>query len=298
MYFALRRVWGDHTMAAGRGFYRRSSEDHITVALFHNWALFPDLTWVAPLVRACGGQVGTVSQASWSYACEEVLDTTLQPYHGRNFIIADVMLHFVDENGPGLLALEVKKPGGAAQPSDARKLRSYCDLPSTRNIGRRYGCFLVGERHVAATRTASENDWHVMSWERLYALQVEAASKLAIPDPVRQRVIAWISRLFARYGIAAAAPVPPPLAGADVAVEARDAEIQRLDLPASIERFLLGAECVEAAACGHDPAPPYSWLSDEPSAEEVRQGKRQTTIERRIIRWQPHWDVEEEPVWA
>ena len=51
-YHALRRVWGDHTMASGRGFYRIGSEDHIAPALFQNWAQFPDMSWVATLVDA------------------------------------------------------------------------------------------------------------------------------------------------------------------------------------------------------------------------------------------------------
>ncbi|MBL6458337.1 hypothetical protein JMJ55_23640 [Belnapia sp. T6] len=284
-------------MTGARGFYRWSSEDHITPALFQNWALFPDLTWVAPLVQACGGQAGTVTQASWSYACEELLDAKLLPYHGRNFIIADVLMHFVDENGPGLLALEVKKPGAAAQPADARKLRSYCDLPSTRMIGRRYGCFLVGERHVAATLEATGHEWHVVSWEHLRGLQAEVAKGLAIPELLRQRVVAWISRAHARYGIGAPASAPMPLAGAELATEAGYAEIRPFNLPTSVERFLLGSECVEAAASGLDPAPPYAWLSGEPSAEDVRRRKLQSTAERRIIRWQPQWNLKQEPVW-
>src|SRR5689334_19786389 len=70
-YYALRRVWGDHTIFGARSFYRLGSEDHVTPALFQNWTLFPDLSWVAPLVRACGGQAGTVREVRWAYACEE-----------------------------------------------------------------------------------------------------------------------------------------------------------------------------------------------------------------------------------
>lgn len=38
---ALRRVWADHTMAGARGFYNPASEDHVTLALFQNWAMMP-----------------------------------------------------------------------------------------------------------------------------------------------------------------------------------------------------------------------------------------------------------------
>ena len=88
-----------------------------------------------------------------------------------------------------------------------------------------------------------------------------------------------------------------PLAGAELATEAGYAEIRRFKLPTSVERFLLGSECVEAAASGLDPAPPYAWLSGEPSAEDVRRRKLQSTAERRIIRWQPQWNLKQEPVW-
>jgi hypothetical protein len=291
MYFTLRRVWGDHTLTGGSRFYRWSSESHITAALFQNWALFPDLTWVAPLVRACGGQAGNVTQASWAYACEELLDIKLLLCFRSRYIIPDVMLYFIDENGPGLLALEVKKPNVVAKPKDARKLWGYCDLPSTRRIGRRYGCFLVGEGQVAATLEAAEQEWHAISWERLRELQVQIAEEMAIPEAHRQRVVAWLSHAYARYGIgSSSSSAPKPLA--DVEYE----ELRRLGLPASVERFLRGSECVEAAASGLDPATPYAWLSCEPSAEDIRRRKPQSTAERRIIRWGPQWSIEQEPV--
>src|SRR4051794_23885032 len=78
-YYVLRRVWGDHTMAGARGFYRTGCEDHITPALFHNWALFPDTNWVTALVKAAGGTVGSVKRVRWAYECNELLDDRLQP---------------------------------------------------------------------------------------------------------------------------------------------------------------------------------------------------------------------------
>jgi hypothetical protein len=128
-------------------------------------------------------------------------------------------------------------------------------------------------------------------------LQVAAANALAIPDLLRKRVTTWISLAYARYGIEAAGHVPEPFSADGLATEARYDEIKAYDIPASVQRFLLGAECVAAAACGLEPAPPYAWLSHEPTAEEVRNRKLQSTIERRIIRWQPQWNVAQEPVW-
>lgn len=296
-YFALRRVWGDHTIAGARGFYRRTSEDHLTVALFHNWALFPDVSWVASLVRACGGQAGTVTRANWAYACEEQLDSRLQPHHGRNFIIPDIFLHFVDEHGPALLAFEVKRPGTAAKPDDARKLRSYVDLPSTRGIARRFGCFLVGGRHVAATREGAQHAFPVLSWEELRALQVEAAGALALPEPIARRVVAWLSRAYARAGIGTACAAPEPLAGNRLASGASYEPIRAMNFAGSLERFLLGSECVEVATSELEPDAPYAWLAHEPSADEVRRRQFQTTPERRINRWHSGWDIAQEPVW-
>ncbi len=297
-YHVLRRVWGDHTMAGNRGFYRTGCEDHVTVALFQNWALFPEMNWVAPLVRAAGGQAGNVSRVRWAYACEELIDARLQPFHRRNFIIPDIMLHYEDEAGPALLVFEVKPPTKAAEAQDARKLESYIDLPSTRKIARRFGCLLVGERTAERTRQACGSNWPILTWERLKDLQLTAARNMGLPAATTDHVIRWIDRQFARYGI------QPNVSGAPISfngkygTQASYRELDALSMPDSVRRFLKGSECIEAAWTGRQPHPPLPWLVDEPNAEDVRQNGWQTTEDRRVCRWNFDWSLSNERNWV
>ena len=180
-YHALRRVWGDHTMSSARGFYRTGTEDHITSTLFHQWALFPEPNWVAALVGTIGGEAGTVQRVRWAYECNETLDASLRPFHGRDFIIPDIILCYEDEAGPAIVACEVKKPGKAAKLSDARKLESYVNLASVRRFTRRYCCFIVSEQCAEKTRQASSKRFPVLTWERLRELQVQSALNVGLP---------------------------------------------------------------------------------------------------------------------
>jgi len=191
-YYALRRVWGDHTMAGARGFYRIGTEDNITLALFQNWALFPDTRWVPALVQAAGGTTGRVARVRWAYACEEELDTRLQPYHKREFVVPDIVLAYEDQDGLGLLTFEVKVPGKATEQQDGRKLKTYVDLPSTRKIPRRYGCVLVSEAKAEASRQACGGEWPTLTWEQLGTLQIESALAMDIPSEIREQVADWL----------------------------------------------------------------------------------------------------------
>lgn len=294
-YYALRRVWGDHTMAGVRGFYRLGCEDHTTASLFHTWAIFPDVAWVAKLVRAAGGVAGKVSRARWAYECNEFLDAKLRPYHKRDFIIPDIMMMFEDEYGEGLLAFEVKRPGKAADPQDARKIASYIDLPSTRKIVRRYGCILVSERMAERSRIACNSEWHVITWELVRDLQIETARNMPIAAQNRDLVAKWIARHFARYGVGVyAAPSPvDTVYGSMDGYRALDA----LNLSQKISCFLKGSEGLEALWAGRIPDPPLDWLSGEPAAQWIRQHQPQSNADRMVCRWHFDWHLQKERVW-
>jgi hypothetical protein len=282
-------------MAGARGFYRLASEDHISTVLFQIWDLFPNFSWVASLVRASGGEARRVRQSSWSYACEEKLDERLRAHHGRGFVIPDIMLNFSDEFGEGLLAFEVKRPGASATQQDERKLETYSDLPSTRHLRRRTGCFLLASE-ADAPRVDGAAKWPVLTWERMRTLQIEACRSLDAPEDVRSRVAAWVARHYARLGIGVA-QVPPPMNGARHATIESYAAIRGLNLAESAQRFLLGSEASEMAYRGLRPAPPMDWLALEPTEAEVRARKLQTTAERQILRWRLDWHPEMEPLW-
>jgi hypothetical protein len=185
-YYALRRVWGDHTIAGARSFDRWGSEDNITPALFQNWAMFADPNAIAPLVQAAGGSVGTMTRARWAYACEEMLDASLRTGHARGFVIPDIVLHFEDEQGIGLVAFEVKKPGIATAAADGYKLATYRDLPSMRKIGRRYGCLLVSERVAERSAAAVGGASPVLIWEQLAQMQSAVARQSGWEDSDNQ----------------------------------------------------------------------------------------------------------------
>lgn len=297
-YHALRRVWGDQTIAGARSFYRVGSEDNITLALFQNWALFESTDWVRGLVEAIGGSVGAVTKVRWAYACEEVLDAKLAPHHKQNFVIPDIMLLFEDEHGMGLVVIEVKRPGKAVEEGDVRKLKTYCDLRSTRHIKRRFGCFLVSAGRAEQCKIVCKEEWPVLTWETLGILQIAAARTAGWHSARAGHVAEWIARHYARHGIRldTGGEVPPPV-GNVYGSEESYARIDALPIPESARRFLKGSECVEAIARGEHPAPPLLWLVQEPSAEEIRRRRWQTTEDRRLCRWSPTWSRARERSW-
>ncbi|SRR6266446_556885 len=296
-YHALRRVWGDHTMAGGRSFYQVGSEDHVTAALFQNWALFPDPDWVTKFISAAGGSAGKVKRVRWAYACEEVLDGQLQPFHKRNFVIPDILLLFEDEHGLGLIGFEVKKPGKATEVPDDRKLATYIDLPSTRRITRRYGCLLVSDQVAELSRRTCHGNWPVLTWEQLGNLQIEAARTL--PVLVAERVANWIGWHFKRHGIHTIGlnATPGPTTAA-YGTSSGYSQIDRLPIPESIRRFLKGSECVEAVWRGTQSEPALSWLTQEPTVEQIRRRKWQKTEDRRVCRWHFDWSPTDERIWT
>ncbi|MCY4588755.1 MAG: hypothetical protein OXB98_22250 [Bryobacterales bacterium] len=299
-YYALRRVWADHTMAGPRGFYRPRSEDHLTPALFQNFALFSDFDWLHEILGIVGGEAGKVARVRWAYLCEERLDAKLQRSHGRNFIIPDILVFWEDDQGEGLIGFEVKRHGGAADAKDSRKLESYVDLPSTRGIDRRYGCLLVCDRQATRSLDATNKRWPVLTWERVGCIQQKATYSLPSPEEIRACTSQWIARQFMRYGIdldGVGADAPESFGARFGTKDAYDT-IENLRAPGSVKRFLKGSECVEAAWQGHEPESPMEWLKHEPTAEQLRGKKWQTTEDRRVRRWHFGWSVKHERNWT
>lgn len=297
-YHALRRVWGDHTIAGNRSFYRGGTEDHITPALFQSFSIFGELRWVNSLVEAIGGTVGNVTRVRWAYACEELLDAKLQPRHKRNFIIPDIVMMFEDEDGPGLVAFEVKKPGAATTAADGVKLSTYTDLPSMRSIERRYGCLLVNDQVAEKSRAATDSVWPVFSWEQLGRLQLNTVDDLVVSSTDKDRIRNWLARHLFRSGISVAEPTDIPLPFGDELGSAPSyRRIDELELPGRVARFLKGSECVEASWAGATPDAPMTWLLEEPDVDKIGQNKFQKTEDRRVCRWTFEWTPARERYW-
>ncbi|WP_413721124.1 hypothetical protein [Silicimonas sp. MF1-12-2] len=290
-YHALRRVWGDHTIAAARSFYRWGTEDNVTPALFQSWCIFDDPDVFRPLLEAAGLEVAGLESARWAYACEEEVLPGQNITTAGKFVIPDIVLHFQDEAGAGVVAFEVKKPGKTIERRDVEKLGAYVDLPSIAKFERRAGCFIVSER--CRTRAcALAQGYPVITWEDLLRMQQDALDASLQNSEERSLAGAWLERNFSRCGVGYS--VAPVSSGKEPSIYGTaDAYACISDMPVSesLKRFLKGSECVEAAYRGDRADPPLDWLQDEISVETLRLRKLQSTRDRRIRRWSPDWNL-------
>ena len=265
-------------MSGARGFYNPRSEDHATVALFQTFDAFSSPRWVDDLLCEIGLGPRQVQRARFAYACEEVIDSSLRHRHGRDFVIADIMLNYHGADGQGLLAFEIKKPGGPMPTvQDLTKAETYADLPSTRAIVERTACFLVDDRHVPALLRAGHR---ALGWGQLQAIQQAGLEREDIGAGVKRVLRAHLDAHFSALGVGSA-PQPPAL---DLAAEY--AKAQTLGLPPALQALACGfAICATRRAGQPVTQAPWPWLLEEPNAEQLRTARRQTTANRRINRW-------------
>ncbi len=297
-YFTLRRIWADHTMAGARGFYRLTSEDHITPRLFQNWVMAPDCNWLERTAARINAAVRDVRNVRWAYACEEFVPGTRRQFHKREFVIADIMLFFEDASGPGVIAFEVKRPGKAMQAEDGVKLGTYVEFARQSGIPRAYGCLLVSSRLVEKSVMACGSLWPALTWEELGAEQLAAAMRIKGASRSLEYTLCCLSRQYQLCGVelASSPTAPKPLADRYGSTEDYRA-IEALGLPAAAERFVKGASCVESVSQGSAPEAPLRWLTAEPTLTAVRQRKWQTTSDRRVRRWDLGWRPSQERAW-
>ncbi len=288
-YHALRRVWGDHTMAANRSFFNPRSEDHTTLSLFHTFSIFSHYTWVNQLLELLGQKSPPVRMARFAYACEETLDPQLREKHGRNFIIPDIILHWRTDSGDGLLAFEVKRPSGPSiNEQDRTKLSSYSNLPSMRQIPTRLGCFLIDDRHKASIKHLGAK---TIGWSDILNLQISALENEGLGQKLTETLKAHIRGHFARFGVGGA-PIPPKTDLISWFERARN-----FSLPPTIESFVFGLAVTANWWAGGELIAPFGWLEKEPSCQEIRINKVQQTEDRRLNRWRFGWSIKQERTW-
>ncbi|NCO23014.1 MAG: hypothetical protein GW905_13775 [Rhodobacterales bacterium] len=277
-YFVLRRVWADHTMQPpNRGYWARQTEDYVTLALFQPLACLSGTIWLDRLLEAAGLPPVSAAEIRFAFACEEVLDATLRPRHGRGFVIPDIMLTWRNHE-TGLVAFEVKKPGGSA-PSvqDATKLETYAQLPSTRNISDRRGLFLVDDRHVVALKRSGHS---AIGWSRVHLALIEGLeSETGSPDEI-QEIATLLTKLFRMYRVEIRPFGVPRGAGGVLAPR--------------LAALLAGLKVREQALSGCVPTPPFDWLAREPARRDIPRVCFQTTAARRVNRWSFNWEPEHE----
>jgi hypothetical protein len=137
---------------------------------------------VKGLVKASNLQmeVGTVSAARWGY---EVSGKDLS---GKERY-ADVVIHFRDEGGDGVILVEAKCPGGGLTPKDFHP-GSYLDLDSFELTPRRRLIYLVDSADLVGVQGKiidPEKCSSVLSWQRLGGLQIRLAHQLSCEQPLR-----------------------------------------------------------------------------------------------------------------
>lgn len=277
-YYALRRVWADHTMTGARGFWNERSEDHLTVVLFQPLACLSDCGWLDDLLMAADRPPVSAREIRFAFAAEETLDARLQPRHGRDFVIADIMLAWRGDSS-GMVAFEVKKPG-APMPSaqDVTKLETYQMLPSARDFASRQGIFLVDDRHVPALKRSGHAalGWSMVHAALLRGLDRETGSPAEIAG-----LAEMLTRLFKRAGVRPRWQETPKGRGGA--------------LSDRLNALRIGLELREAALREEYRPAPWPWLAAEPDCDTIRRLKPQSTQERRICRWRFDWQAEMEP---
>lgn len=211
-------------------------------------------------------------ETRFAFACEEVLDESLRGRHGRNFVIADIMLAWRGASS-GLVAFEVKRPGGnMPSAQDVTKLETYTLLPSARALADRRGVFLVDDAHVAALRRGGHL---ALGWSKLHAAFLAALAKEpGSPNEIAE-IAERITRLYALAGVRVAA---------NSAVVGRGGVISD-----KLRALLLGLRVLETARQGGDPVPPFAWLEKELPRDDFARHFRQSTESRRVNRWSFDW---------
>lgn len=170
-YKVLKRIWFDHTMQkvtqdsngsvtfSGRGFNNQKSEDHLTVVLFQNWALFPNNDWCVEFLNYCGAKTfGKVEKIRWSFGFEEYLqDRSKRP-------IVDLVIKWKDESGEAILIIEAKRKGVAKLlDKDIPSKSIYLKMPSFAKYNRKTVCLLIDETDLIAVRSLIGDDEPILT---------------------------------------------------------------------------------------------------------------------------------------
>lgn len=287
-YSSLRRVWADHTMSAGRGLYRPRSEDHQTVVLFHSFQCLPAATWLPTLADTLGLKTVNPTTARIAYLHEETVPHHRKRYHGRDFVIADIVLNWSDDVDGGIISFEVKRQDGPAPTDkDFEKAKTYIEFDSMGGFQRRHAAFLVADRH----KRSVEESWpHVVSWSEILEDQIAAASKVAANHRSLSCMPSLIEDLYASYGIGnrRLMTLPDPAALYETALR----ELVPIDLVSLTTGLAYSAHWRRGSTIKLPDA--FNWFRQEPSEEQVRASKAQTTSDRRVIRWSENWKPEYE----
>ncbi len=271
-------------MGGARGVYRPRSEDHQTVALFQPFAALPARVWFPALSQALAFDPLVPDEVRIAYLHEETVPPHRTRFHGRDFVIADIVLHWRKGDTDGIMAFEVKRqtgPGPTEQ--DFEKARTYVEFASMQTVARRDPVFLVSDHHVRKVR----GQWpHVACWSEVLAAQLAAAETVARDHPTLRAMPGLIKDLFSAYGIGRAPALSPP--DPSVLFAAASAE----GAPPSLAALAAGLAWTAHWRRGETEAPlpeALDWLRKEPTEDQLRSARWQKRPDRRVNRWSPDW---------
>jgi hypothetical protein len=293
-YKILRRVWADKTMnvirqtpqgwkhASNRGSYVEGHEDYMTIALFEIWAAFPDAQWAERLLDAWGIAHGLVTRVNWSYEWAQ------RSVDRKAWDIADIVLCWEDDQGQGVVVIEAKRPGGKLTEKDLAGGLRYLDVQGLKPFGRKHVHYLVAEKDIPPARSRLPPGTPLSSWEDLGRLQISLIQAAEGNLQGMRLAAAYTAIHYSQLGVPTGSLVDecemPSMQLFDGGEE-RYAIIRSMQMPETIERYLVSSEVMFCARRGIMPTAPFSWLSDEPGLADV-DGLAQTTPERTAVLWE------------
>lgn len=169
----LRRVFCDRTWTLAAGPYSYGTEIHLTVNFFENFSLLPGFGWIEALLARVGVLDGHLTSAAWSYEYE----------NPRSFLLADVVVAYVDSGGPGILVLETKRAGrlgknGVGEKDDPWR-GHYLAMDGFAGITRKNQMLVLSRAAVEQLPAGFRTGQLLITWEEFAALQRAAFRQAA-----------------------------------------------------------------------------------------------------------------------
>jgi hypothetical protein len=245
------RIFADHTVRADGSPYNWSSESHLGLNFFENFALDPRHLWISWLANRLGVREGSIAAANWSYDYHEV-------DYGHH---ADVIVCWQDDGGEAAIAIAAKRPG-ALKSSPLRSKDDpleghYLKYTAMRDIARRKQLLIVAADdwiqlppHLRASRQA-------VTWEEIGAVQ--RAILTAYPSGSPEEFHRELRAHHAFLGIARISPenlqIPPQSNNAD--------QFRR------VASWRDGFDVYRHCRKGISIAAPYDWLLEELPMQEL-----------------------------
>ena len=166
----------------------------MTAAFLENFTILDPAQWIPELLKTAGfSYTNKISAANWGY---EIFDRASRK-------LADVVIHYRDESGDGLVIIKSKKKGGRLKPTDVDP-SSYLDLETFNWAPQRRLIYLVDESDLTSvTDLIADRSQRsgILTWQALGGLQVKLALELPCNENLRSYVAGSIQQQFLAVGV-------------------------------------------------------------------------------------------------